>query len=155
MIEVSSIQAIIEEQISGTDIYIVEISVSKSNQINVFIDSPDGVDINACIGISKFIESSLDREIEDFELNVSSAGIDRPLKVLKQYEKNIGNDVQIDTTNGERLKAILSTVTDSGISIEWEENVKVEGKKKKQTIVKKRALNFNEIKETKIVFSFK
>lgn len=155
MISIEKINDIINEKISGTDVFLVEASVSKSNQINVFIDSPKGVDINTCIEISKQIENSLNREEEDFELNVSSAGIERPFKVIKQYEKNCGRTVRVDTKKNERITGTLLSVNNSGITIEYETKKMVEGMKRKQLVIEKKELLFEDIKETKLVISFK
>lgn len=155
MISIEKINDIISGLINDTEIFLVELSVSKSNQINVFIDSPKGVDINSCIELSKQIEGSLDREVEDFELNVSSAGIERPFKVLKQYQKNCGKTIRIDTKKNERIIGTLLNVTESSITIEWETKKVIDGKKKKQLVNEKRELLFEDIKETKLVISFK
>ena len=98
IITYENIQNIVSSFIEGTDMFIVEIALSKSNNITVSIDSPQGVDIDTCVELSRYIEQHLDREQEDFELTVASAGLSEPFKVHKQYLKNIGKLVQVLTT---------------------------------------------------------
>lgn len=155
MIKKEIIEDIINEKIKDTDLFLVEITVSKSNQINIYVDSMDGIDITTCIDLSRYVEDKLNRDQEDFELNVSSGGIDRPLKVLKQYIKNIGQELKIDTQNGERLKGILKNADETAVTLEWEEKVKVEGKKKKQLVTNSKTIEFKDIKEAKIIIGFK
>src|SRR5699024_838368 len=97
----------VEEEIADTAYYIVEIKVSSSNQIRVIIDGNEGVKIDDCVAISRAIEGQLDRDVEDYELMVSSAGLDQPLKLLKQYQKHLGREVKLTLNSGEWMKGIL------------------------------------------------
>ncbi|MBK8806531.1 MAG: ribosome assembly cofactor RimP [Bacteroidales bacterium] len=155
MITTETITEMVKEKYIGTDIFLVEVSVSKQNQINIFIDSLKGVDISTCVQLSKHIESLLDREVEDYELNVSSAGIDRPLKVIKQYEKNIGQNVSVETKKGEKYKGKLLKADNDTFAVQYEAKEIIEGKKKKQIITKEIEFNYELIKETKILIDFK
>lgn len=125
------------------------------------IDGFNGVAINDCVDVSKAVEQSLDREEADFELQVSSAGLDMPFKVQQQYEKNIGRSVKIITMDGHKHEGTLSLVNDEELVIEYEEKVRIEGRKKKELITQvekyffKHEDNSREIKETKIIISFK
>ncbi len=155
MINIKTIEKIIFNQSVVNDLFIVYINVSQSNSISVIIDSPKGVNINDCKQISRLIEKSLDRDVEDFDLKVSSPGLDQPLKVREQYLKNIGREIKIIKTDGQKPGGKLINVEKDYIEIEYPEKVKVENKKKKQIILNKLKINFNEIKSTKIVISFK
>ncbi|WP_421920851.1 ribosome assembly cofactor RimP [Marinifilum sp.] len=154
MIDKKIVLEIVEKEIANTDLFIVELSVSASNTISVMIDSMNGVPISTCIELSRAIEKNFDREIEDFELQVASAGIGQPFQVIQQYHKNIGKDVEVLTTNGMKHKGKLITVGENEIEIEVEEKVKVEGKKKKQIVVSPYSFAFDQIKSTKDIITF-
>lgn len=138
------------------DLYLVNVGISGSNQIFVEIDNAKGgVAIDDCISVSRNIEHNLDREIEDFSLEVSSAGLDKPFRVYKQYEKNVGKEVQVKKLeHGKSITGILKSVNEEGIVIETKEKQRVEGKKKKIWVEEEIPINFNEIKETKLIISF-
>ncbi|MEG1497911.1 MAG: ribosome assembly cofactor RimP [Bacteroidales bacterium] len=162
MISVKQIEDLLEESLVGTSLFKVEVRLSSTNVIRIFVDGPDGVHIEECVKISRYIESHLDREIEDFELTVSSSGLDQPLKVLAQYKKNIGLKVEVLTTEGEVVCGILKSATVEEIEVE-PEPIKGKGRKKIaiDTVVGAavgspyRHIKYTDIKETKIVISFK
>ena len=151
MIEKNYIKEIVEEKIEGSEIFLVDITVSKGNSVHVFVDSNQGLPIKTCGEISRFIESKLDREQEDYDMEVSSPGLDKPLKVHQQYVKNIGKHVKVGTQEFEK-KGMLKSVSEEAIILEVEEKI---DKKKKATIKKEIEINFKDIKSTKIVISFK
>lgn len=155
MIEKKTIQDIIENIVNEKDAFLVDIKISTSNKINIEIDSLKGFTINDCVEVSRLIESKLDREEEDFELEVASAGLSEPFKVIQQYHKNLGKDVETLTKDGKKIKGILSSVSESGFEIEESKMVKVEGKKKKQNIIETHSFGFDEVKSTKIIIKFK
>jgi len=155
MITKEWIESIVNPTIEEEGIFLVDVTVSPSNQISVFIDSEKGVTIDQCIALSKHVEQSLNRDEEDFELEVSSAGLDLPLKVLKQYTKNKGRTVNVVLKNGQKLTGVLADTNDEGFELEIEKNVIVEGKKRKQLVNETVALKFIDIKSTKIVVSFR
>jgi ribosome maturation factor RimP len=155
MITEKKIRELIEEKTKGTDRFIVSVKVSSAKKIEVLLDGLTNIAINDCIEISRFIESSLDREQEDFELMVSSAGIDQPFTVEKQYQKNIGRELSVLKKDGIKLKGILTTYEpETSISIESEKIIKNE-KNKKQTIKEQITIPLQEIKESKLILSFK
>jgi ribosome maturation factor RimP len=158
MISTDKIKALAEERIAELDkgLFIVEITVSPTNQISVEIDSFEGgVSINDCVAVSRNIEHNLDRETEDFELQVSSPGLTNPFKVMPQYYKNIGKPVKVVLTDGKKIEGELTKVSEEGIVLKTEEKVRIEGKKKKELVATEHELNFNQIKETKKVILFK
>jgi len=148
MITEKLIREWIEEHLSGTDRFLVDLTIKSGNRILVFIDSDTSVLIENCISLSKFIESHLDRDIEDFELNVSSSGLDHPYKLVRQYIKNIGREVAISLNDGKKVEGTLIAADESGIEVI--EKIK----EKKNNIEVKHNFNFTEIKETKEIIKF-
>ncbi len=155
MITKDSIYQIIAGKLEADGAYIVELKVSADNKINVTVDHYDGIPISYCIEISRLIESNLDREVEDFELEVASAGIGQPFKVYKQYIKNINRDIEVVLPDGKKLKGILTSADENGFTIACEEKVKIEGKKKKELQIKQYMFNFDSVKQVKDIVSFK
>lgn len=139
----------------GTDLFLVSVHVHPGNKIEVLMDSDQGFTIEHCVEISRFIESKFDREVEDFALEVSSPGLSQPLKVKRQYTKNIGREVAVKLKDGKKIEGTLSKVTDENISLSARVRELVEGTKKKAWVEKETILPFEEINETKIVISFK
>ena len=154
MINEAQILSLIDSKLQEDEMFVVELAVNTGNKISVVIDHNNGVPISYCIELSKLIEAGLNRDEEDFELEVASAGIGQPFKVLKQYEKNIGNDIEILKADGKKIKGKLIEVTEESFTAEVEEMVKVEGKKKKQLQVNKVNCKFDEIKQVKDIISF-
>lgn len=153
MYEEKVITELVEQAIEDKTTYLVEVKVSKTNNIAVFIDNNNGVTIEECVEISKHIESSLDRETEDFELEVSSAGIGYPFKVEKQYLKNIGKEVEVVLNSGEKINGILKAFNGDAIDFEYSKMVKLEGKKRKQLVTEVLILKLENIKSTKEILS--
>ncbi|HAQ70080.1 MAG TPA: ribosome assembly cofactor RimP [Flavobacteriales bacterium] len=148
MISESYIRQLVEEKLEGTDMFIVELSVSSNNKIVVEIDGMSGVAIVDCVEVSRQIESNLDRDQEDFELQVSSAGIDKPLRDKRQFEKNIGREVKILLQDSAELKGELLEVGDSL-------KLKLPASKKKKLPEREEVIAWENIRETKILISFK
>ncbi len=142
------------EDFTNNDIFITDVKISNDNRITVSIDSFEGIKIKDCALLSKKIEGKLNRENEDFELLVSSSGLDNAFKVLKQYEKNIGKSIKLLTVDGETLKGKLISVTKNKIEIEPE--IKRTKKNKLKTLNKVENINMamNLIKEAKVVITF-
>ncbi len=155
MITKEKIENIISEIIEEKDAFIVDIKISSSNKINLDIDSNDGFTIDDCVEVSRLIESNLDRDVEDYELEVASAGLSESFKVIQQYQKNLNKEVETITKEGLKIKGILSKVSDSGFEIEESKMVKVEGKKKKQNVIETHPFSFDQVKSTKIIIKFK
>lgn len=155
MISKAHIKQLVEEKIADTEYFIVEITVSPSNQIRVEIDGNKGVNINDCVQISRHIEAAYDRDEVDFELTVSSAGMDQPFKILRQYQRYLGREVDLKTTEGQKLKGVLISADEEAVVLEVAKKEKVEGKKKKQLIIENITVPMEQVKETKVVISFK
>lgn len=119
----------VEEALEGTDKYLVAVTVSPADLINVEIDSDSNVDIDTCARITRQIESVFDRDAEDYELEVGSAGLTSPLKVFRQYRKNIGNDMEVLTRDGRKLRGVLAEAAeDDGGDIAFELEVQTKEK---------------------------
>jgi len=157
MISEALVRKLAEERIAELEknYFIVDVSISPTNVIRVEIDGDEGVSINDCVSISRNIEHNLDREVEDFELTVSSAGIDQPFKVLRQYQRYLGKEVQLTTKEGIRHKGKLLLANEETVALEVETKEKVEGKKKKQIIKREILVPMEQVKETRVVISFK
>jgi ribosome maturation factor RimP len=154
MITKEQIYNIIAEKIEEDDCFLVDLKVSTGNKIIVQIDNIEGITIDYCIQISRLIEGSLDREEEDFELEVSTPGLGQPLKVYQQYVKNIDREVEVIPLDTAPLKGKLTEVSESGFTIEEEKKVKVDGKKKKELKTFSHNYKFDEVKSVKIIISF-
>jgi ribosome maturation factor RimP len=155
MIQKETIRQLVEEFIADTECFIVDIKVSGDNVILVEVDADNGINIEYCAELNRFIESKLDREIEDYELEVGSAGLSMPFKVLKQYQKNLGNEVEVLTKEGKKLVGILKDATEEAFTLIVAKQVKPEGAKRKITIEEDLVLSYNEIKYTKYLIRFK
>jgi ribosome maturation factor RimP len=155
MISKDSISQVVEQFLSDTDYFLVEVKVTPDNRVLVEIDSFEGVTIEFCAELNRHIESQIDREIEDYELEVGSAGLTEPFKVLKQYEKNIGNEVETLTKTGMKYTGILTEVHPSEFVLEVEKSVKPEGAKRKIIVSEKLTFLYEDIKTTKYIIRFK
>jgi ribosome maturation factor RimP len=142
------------------DVYIVDINIGPSYQIVIELDSENGgVDITDCIAISKNVENNLDREVQDFSIEVASADISKPFKVLRQYIKNIGKAVELrpltaDNYKSGKIEGILKSATEEEVVITTRDKKRLEGKKKKEWVEEDHTFKMNEIKETKIIITF-
>ena len=155
MIDKTQIIKLVKERLDEK-MFIVDVAVNERNVINVFIDSFDGVTIDQCVSVSRNVEHNLDREEEDFELHVSSPGLTESFKVKQQYFKYQGRDIEVETkVSSKKLEGVLLEAGEEGIILETSYREKVEGHKKKQLIVKKHNLKYEEIKSAKAVISFK
>jgi len=149
---------IVERVVSGClndSEFVVEVTVTPSNKIGVTIDSDNGITIDRCVMVSRAIEQELDREQEDFELEVASAGLSEPMRLPRQYKKNIGRTISVVTLNGEKYKGNLADANDLQFCVEFEEKVLVDGKKRKQLVTKKVDLLYTDVKSTKIEVTFR
>ncbi len=149
MINNEQINNIVEAYLEGTDKFVVKLTVSKDNLINLFVDGDHGITIDDCVKLSRHIENSLDRDEEDFELRVSSAGIDLPYMMLRQYTKNIGRKIEAKLKDGTKKRGEL--VSADSEKIEIIEDIKGKGKKKKIVPGEKLEIPMSEIMETKSI----
>ena len=155
MIEKAVVTQLVEEYLKASNPYLVEVAIKPGNYIVVEIDSDDSVSIDDCVALSQYIEAHLDRDVEDYELEVGSAGITSPFKVLRQYQKNIGNEVEMLLKSGSKKVGVLTAVDLSGATISVEKKVKPEGAKRPVMVTEEEKYPFEEIKYTKYLIRFK
>lgn len=154
MISKEKIEGIVTDYISDSNLFVVDVKVSTSNIIEVLIDSVDGVDITRCIELSRHIETFFDREIEDFELTVASAGISDPLKKIEQFHKHCGKEVEVKLSTGMKQIGTMSDITAEDFKISYEVKELVEGKKRKQLVEKEVRYRYDEVKSVRLVIKF-
>lgn len=155
MIDKTLLTETVGQAIAGTSIFLVDVQVNPGNAIVVEIDSPEGIDIDTCADITRKIESVFDRDKEDYELEVGSAGLTSPFKVKGQYLKNIGNQVEILTKDGRKLKGTLLSVDDDSFTVEITKKVKEPGKKKPVEVAEPETLDMDNCKYVKYLIDFK
>ena len=158
MINKEKVIALVEERMNelNNGLYIVELTISSANSIHVEIDKMvGGVTVTDCVSVSRNVEHNLDRDEEDFELHVSSAGLDKPLRHINQYIKNIGRRVEIVRKDGEKLEGEIIKITDDTMIIKDQVSKQIENKKKKVLVEEVTEVHFSDVKESKIVISFK
>ena len=155
MIDKKIVSGIVNEWLEDKDYFLVDVSVSPDDKIVVEIDHAEGVWIDDCVELSRFIESKLDREEEDYELEVGSAGIGQPFKVLQQYLIHIGKDVEVLTREGKKLEGVLKDANEETMTVTVMKKVNPEGEKRPKLVEEDVKFKYEEIKYTKYLISFK
>ena len=150
MIDKELIEKSVREFIEGTGIFLVAVRVSSSNKITVLADRKEGITIDDCVNIHRMIENTFDRDTEDYELQVSSPGLEMPFGVIEQYYKNEGSKVSVVDNEGNKYTGILKNVTDGGFDLETE--IKLKGQKKE---TKELPFNLDQVKSVKVVLLMK
>lgn len=155
MIDKQLLTQTVENAIKDTDLFLVDIKVTPSNEITVTVDSAKGVDIEQCLEVTRRIEEVFDRDVEDYELEVGSAGLTSPFKVKGQYDKNIGNPVEVLTKDGRKLHGVLTAVSDdfTDCTVAVEKKVKEDGQKRPKIVQVDEVLPIADIK--KITYEIK
>ncbi|MBN2614525.1 MAG: ribosome assembly cofactor RimP [Bacteroidales bacterium] len=153
MMDKKHIESLVQEALQESDRFLVEVRVSTDNVIHIIIDSDSAVNIEHCISVSRFVEGKLDREKEDFELNVMSSGLDHPFHLLRQYKKFVGKSIQVVMQNDKKLQGKLLEVEETHIVLQEEKEVK-----QKKRVIKKAGetvhIPLSEIKQAKAVINF-
>ena len=147
-----TVLGLIKDKLEGTDKFLVDMHISRDNRISVPIDGDNGVTIDDCIELSRHIEKNLNRDEEDFELNVASAGLDNPLKLHRQYVKNVGRFLAVTTTDGEKTTGKLLEVTDTDITILPDNTPR--RKKQEPEADNTKTIPFDDIQTAKVVIKF-
>jgi ribosome maturation factor RimP len=158
MIDRKEIERLVEERIQELDngLYVVEMTISSSNVIRIEIDKINGgVTVADCVSVSRNVEHNLDREKADFELHVSSAGLDKPFRHINQYIKNTGRTINVVQKDGKVIEGKIVKVSDDRIVLSCEEMQLLDGKKRKEKVEVIYEIMLTEIKEANIVISFK
>lgn len=155
MIDKNVVKKLVDEWLEGKEYFLVDIQISPDSKIVVEIDHIDGVWIEDCVELSKFIEEHLSRDEEDYELEVGSAGLGQPFKVPQQYINFIGKEVEVLDQDRRKVRGILKSVEGENFVVSVNEKVQVEGKKRPVKLDVDHEYNMNEVKYTKYIISFK
>lgn len=155
MIDKKLLISLIEEHLETSDNYLIDVVINTGNIISIEIDNDKGVSIDDCIALSRYLESKLDRDEEDFELTVGSAGLTSPFKTQRQYQKNIGNEIEVLTKKGVKLSGILKEVSDNNFIVTISKKERAEGAKRKTEVNEDLQFGYEEIKYTKYLIRFK
>ena len=135
VMKISEIKEAIESEIIARSLYLIDITVSKDNDIEVTIESEEGiVDLEDCVALSRYFETCFDREAEDYSLTVTSAGLDQPFKILKQFQKAVGKQVEVQFKGGKKMIAVLEAADEESITLKYSQKEAVDGKKKKEIV---------------------
>ena len=155
MIEKSTVSQIVNDWLEGKEYFVVDVNVSPDDKILVEIDHAEGVWSEDCVELSRYIESKLNREEEDYELEVGSAGIGQPFKVLQQYYIHLGCDVEVLTKGGIKYTGVLKDVNEERFVVTVQKKVKEAGEKRPNLVDEDLCFTYDEIKYTKYLISFK
>lgn len=154
MIDKKALQEFIDARLEGTEYFPVDLRISKENEIKVEIDSMGSVDIDFCIELTRAIEEAFPRDDEDYELEVGSAGLTSPFKVIGQYEKNIGNKVEVLTADGRKLHGVLSDVGEDTFTVDVTTKVRPEGAKRPVEKIEPLTFGYADVKSVKYELEF-
>ena len=155
MIERNTVKTVVEEWLSGNDYFLVDVTFTPDDRIVVEIDHADGVWIEDCAELSRFMQERFGDELGDYELEVGSAGIGQPFKVEQQYLNHIGKDVEVLDAEGKKVQGVLKQVDGRNFVVSVKEKQKLEGKKRPQLMEVDKTYNMDNIKYTKYLLSFK
>ncbi|MBF1496121.1 ribosome assembly cofactor RimP [Prevotella pallens] len=155
MIDKNIVRRLVDEWLEGKEYFLVDIQISPDSKVVVEIDHADGVWIEDCVELSKFIEENLSRDEEDYELEVGSAGLGQPFKVPQQYINFIGKEVEVLDHDGRKVSGVLKSVDGNKFVVSVNEKVHVEGKKRPIKMDVDHEYDMNEVKYTKYLISFK
>lgn len=154
MIDRIKVKGIVDEWLDDKDYFLVDINISPDDKIVVEIDHADGVWIEDCVDLSRFIEARLNRDEEDYELEVGSAGIGQPFKIPRQYQIHVGDEVEVMTGEGKKLTGILKEAADDNFTVTIKEKVRPEGAKRPVMMDRDVTFGYDEVKYTKYLISF-
>lgn len=155
MIDKLEIRDIAEDFLINSETFLVDVIVRPGNIIVIEVDNQEGVSLEDCIKLNKHIESKLDRDAEDFELEVGSAGVTSPFKIIRQYKINIGNEVETLTKGGQKITGVLKNCDDSAFTVTITKMEKPEGAKRKVAVEEDLSFKYDEVKYTKYLIRFK
>jgi ribosome maturation factor RimP len=155
MIAKQKVTEIVNEWLTDKEYFLVDVSVSADNCISVEIDHAEGVWIEDCVQLSRHIEANLNRDEEDYELEVGSAGIGQPFKVLQQYVNHIGKEVEVLAKDGKKYRGVLTAANEAGFTVTMQVKEKPEGAKRKIEVEEEIPLAYDEVKYTKYLIRFK
>ncbi|MBQ7967494.1 MAG: ribosome assembly cofactor RimP [Bacteroidaceae bacterium] len=154
MISKAKVTEIVNEWLAEKECFLVDVSVSADNCVSVEIDHADGVWIEDCVLLSRHIEANLDRDVEDYELEVGSAGIGQPFKVLRQYINHIGKEVEVLAKDGKKYRGIMARADEAEFAVTIQVKEKPEGAKRPVLVDKEYAWRYEDVKYTKYLIKF-
>lgn len=135
-----------EEAVACRGCFIVDVKVSRDNDVELTVESAEGiVDMDDCVALSEAFQAVFDRDVEDYSLTVSSAGLDQPFKVLRQFLKAVGSEVEVMLKGGKKLAGILEKADESSITLSYQVKEAVEGRKKKETVTRTDVFPMSEV----------
>lgn len=155
MIDKNVVKTIVEEWLQEGEYFLVDVVMTPDYRIVVEIDHADGVWIEDCAALSRFVQERLGDELGDYELEVGSAGLGQPFKVARQYVNHIGKEVEVLTSDGKKVHGVLTSVDGTAFTVTVKEKQKVEGKKRPVIADVEKAFDMNDVKYTKYLLSFK
>ena len=153
MIDKTALEQVINEALEGSKLYLVTLKVSKDNIIDVALDSDEDITIDDCVAVNDAVHAAFDRDVEDYELTVGSYGITSPLLLPRQYQKNVGYEVEVLTADGRKLKGVLADADEEGFTLSMTVKRKLEGKKRPELVEEQERFNYNDIKYTKNIIN--
>ena len=154
MIDKNELTSVIEKALEGSKMFLVKLTVSNDNVIDVQLDSCESITIDDCIAVNDAVHAAFDQDVEDYELTVGSYSLTEPFKVLQQYHKNLGGEVEVLTADGKKLKGTLSSVDAEQFTITVPTKTKIEGKKRPEMVDVEHTFKYDEIKYTKNILQF-
>lgn len=154
MLDKKALTQVVERALEGTDLFLVEVTITADNIIEVWLDSDTDISIDQCVAVNYAVLGAFNRDEEDYQLTVGSYGISAPLIVPRQYRKNIGNEVEVTTTDGRRLKGVITVADGEKFTLEVPTRVKPDGQKRPTTVLQAVELDYAQVKQTKCIISF-
>lgn len=145
------LESVLEER---QDLFLIDLKIGEDNKVNIVLDGDSGVNLQDCIEVSRAIENNMDREEYDFSLEVASAGVSKPLQLVRQYKKNIGRKLKVVLKEGETIEAEITAANEDEITLEWKAREPKKIGKGKETVEKKAVVSYSEIKEATVIISF-
>jgi len=154
MIDKNELTSVINKALEGSKMFLVKLTVSGDNVIDVQLDSSESITIDDCIAVNDAVHVAFDQDVEDYELTVGSYSLTDPFVVLQQYEKNMGGEVEVLTADGRKLKGVLTSADEQQFTITVPTKTKVEGKKRPEMVDVEHSFKYDEIKYTKNILQF-
>ena len=149
MIDKTELTAVVERALEGSDLFVVEVTVSSDNVIDVALDGMVDVSLDDCIAVDRAVHAAFDQDVDDYELTVGSYGLTSPLRVRRQYDKNVGSPVEVLTADGRKFSGTLSEANDDTFTVLVSTKVKQEGKKRPELVDVPTVLRYDEVKSVK------
>lgn len=155
MILKNDIEQLVSEKIAGSDMFMVEVNVRPGNKVEVLMDKDSGMTIEDCTELHRFLVKKMEEAGEDIELEVSSPGVGQPLKVIRQYGKNVGRSIKVKLSDGRKAEGLLASANDEHIVLQYEVREEIPGRKAKKKVQKEDVISYEHIAEAKVVITFK